>query len=171
MVMEQSAPAGEAAEGAEGEAAPKPYEGNTVAVFFPDTGSAVWVDQDWKVGQLGSKVPPSVRCASFPNEGLLPTDTVREPCPFAACSIPPMMHSILSLTGCATLALNRSPPWWPAGLSDRVPACVGECGDVRPGDVHPRGPARGAHQPRAHRCRGRRLRHGYDTHIHMQPCP
>lgn len=73
MVMAQSTPA--PAEGEEAAAA-GPYEGDTLAVFFPDTGSAVWVEQDWRAGQPDSKVPPSVRCASFPNEGLLPTDKV-----------------------------------------------------------------------------------------------
>lgn len=46
------------------------YEGKRLVVVFPDTGSAVWVEQDWRAGKLGSsaKVPPSVRCAAFPNE-------------------------------------------------------------------------------------------------------
>ena len=51
------------------------YTGKRLAVIFPDTGSAVWVGQDWKVGK-GSKVPLSVRCAAFPNEMVDENDAV-----------------------------------------------------------------------------------------------
>lgn len=46
------------------------YEGTRLTVIFPDTGSAVWSTQDWKAGKFAksAKVPPSVRCAAFPNE-------------------------------------------------------------------------------------------------------
>lgn len=46
------------------------YSGPRLVVIFPDTGSAVWSEQDWKAGKFGksAKVPPSVRCAAFPNE-------------------------------------------------------------------------------------------------------
>ncbi len=46
------------------------YEGTRLVVIFPDTGSAVYTQQDWKAGKFGksAKVPPSVRCAAFPNE-------------------------------------------------------------------------------------------------------
>ncbi len=45
------------------------YEGKRLVVIFPDTGSAVWAQQEWKAGKFGksAKVPPSVRCAAFPN--------------------------------------------------------------------------------------------------------
>lgn len=52
------------------------YDGKRLAVIFPDTGSAVWVEQDWKVGKSKSKVPLSVRCAAFPNEMVDDRDAV-----------------------------------------------------------------------------------------------
>lgn len=54
------------------------YNGKRLVVIFPDTGSAVWVEQDWKAGKFGksAKVPPSVRCAAFPNEFIDDKDAV-----------------------------------------------------------------------------------------------
>jgi hypothetical protein len=35
------------------------------------------VGQDWLVGDARTKVPLSVRCAAFPNDGVRDTDAVR----------------------------------------------------------------------------------------------
>jgi hypothetical protein len=55
----------------------KGYSGKKLAVFFPDTGAAVMVEQDWQIGKVGKcKVPLSVRCASFPNDFVDANDAV-----------------------------------------------------------------------------------------------
>jgi len=56
------------------------YAGPRLVVLFPDTGSAVWSEQDWKAGKAfgkAAKVPPSVRCAAFPFESVDEQDAVR----------------------------------------------------------------------------------------------
>lgn len=54
----------------------KEYTGRTLAVFFPDTGSSVWAEQDWKVGKKDAKVPPCVRFAAFPRSRAEKDDSV-----------------------------------------------------------------------------------------------